>query len=90
MLCNFGYARGRCCWFPEQAGADAHRFSAWQEEGGALRVVWIVEREFEPVAHGEFHYDRVQWGAETSGSIIELQAQAFARSWMSRTAVELR
>jgi hypothetical protein len=74
--CNFGYVRGRCPSFPEAARADAHRFTAWESNGG-LRVVWVVERDYEPVEYGE-----LEWRPDAE---ILIQSCAFAR-WAWRRA----
>ena len=63
--CNFGYGRGRCPWFPASSEADAVRF-AWRSE----RLMWILEREYAPVAHG--FCDEGTRGAE-----MDRQAAAF-------------
>lgn len=81
--CNFGYARGRCPSFPEDAAADAHRFTAWEMDGG-LRVVWVVERDYAPVEHGEFEW---RPDADPLAGVAEeqllVQGCAFARwVWM--------
>jgi len=83
--CNFGYVRGRCPSFPEDARADAHRFTAWESNGG-LRVVWVVERDYQPVEYGEFEW-RPDADPPRGAAPVEILIQgcAFAR-WAWRRA----
>lgn len=48
-LCNFGYARGRCERFPDQAPADCVRLSI-QPSG---RVIYVLEHRYTPIEHGD-------------------------------------
>jgi hypothetical protein len=66
-LCNLGYARGRCRHFPAEAAADAVRFSP-EERGGAVRLLYILEREHVPVEFG---------AAEALPEPLATQAAAF-------------
>jgi hypothetical protein len=45
--CNFGYARHRCEVFPEDASADAVRFTTIDG-----LIIFIVEKDYLPVRHG--------------------------------------
>lgn len=42
-LCNFGYARGVCSRFPQDAPVDAARFSGES---------YVLERDHRPIEHG--------------------------------------
>ena len=50
-LCNHGYARGRCAYFPESCQADAVRFSMVSED--PPRLIYILEKDYAPLEHGE-------------------------------------
>jgi len=54
-LCNCGYARGRCAYFPLDSEADAVRFAP---NGSAIEgeqaLVYILEKDHAPLAYGEF------------------------------------
>jgi hypothetical protein len=83
-LCNCGYARGRCDRFPDDATADAVRFSVVSEAEGVLRIIWVVEREHVPVEHRELEYS-VASGAfvePPSSDIVLAQARAFVESYL--------
>ncbi len=47
-VCNCGYARGLCAHFPNDANADAVRFSIVGE-----RLIYILEKDHAPLEHGE-------------------------------------
>lgn len=47
-VCNSGYARGHCAHFPDDAGADAVRFSFTGE-----RLIYIFEKDHAPLEYGE-------------------------------------
>ena len=55
MICNFGYAKGRCRHFPESAN-DAVRFSIPSSTSEQIHLIWITEREHAPTAHGSSLY----------------------------------
>jgi hypothetical protein len=83
-LCNCGYARSRCDRFPDEAIADAVRFSVVSEAEEALRIVWVVEQEHSPVEHRELEYS-VASGAfvePPSNEILLAQARAFVESYL--------
>jgi hypothetical protein len=70
-LCNCGYARGKCAYFPSQGHADAVRFASQ-----GLGMIYILEKDHVPVAFGEFR--------ETEhGTAIVAQARAFFESLSS-------
>jgi hypothetical protein len=72
--CNCGYARGRCAHFPEDARADAVRFSMAGE-----RLIYIFEKNHAPLEHGEVG------AAETREPLASL-ARAFRESYGRATA----
>jgi hypothetical protein len=45
--CNFGYGRGECPRFPEDAFADAVRFARYKGD-----IVYVLEKDYVPVEHG--------------------------------------
>lgn len=65
--CNFGYGRDRCPHFPSVSAADAVRFSL-----RGNRIVWILEKDCAPVAHGYLE--------DCPDAIVRLQGEAFRRS----------
>lgn len=65
-LCNCGYARRRCAYFPDECAADAVRFA--QLSPG--RILYILEKDHAPLTFGEFRE------AEHGAAIIA-QARAF-------------
>ena len=73
--CNCGYARGRCAHFPEDAAADAVRFSM----GSEGRLIYILEKDHAPLEHGEVD------AAETREPLGSL-ARAFRESYGRTTA----
>jgi hypothetical protein len=81
-LCNCGYARGLCDRFPEDAAADAVRFSVKDDNGGLIRLVYVVEKDHAPVEHGELEYDGAVTGQHTE--LLHAQARAFAESYLRR------
>ena len=85
-LCNCGYARGRCDRFPDDAAADAVRFSVTGDQDGQVRVVYIIEKNHSPAEHGALEYSIA--GAELSGirtsELLAGQAGAFLQSYLRR------
>lgn len=77
-LCNCGYARGRCAYFPADHEADAVRFSA-QAQTDAPRIIYILEKGHAPLSFGEFR-------EAEHGAAIVAQAQAFLESLLSETS----
>ena len=73
--CNCGYARGRCAHFPDDAGADAVRFSMAGE-----RLIYIFEKDHAPVEHGEMD------GATETREPLASLARAFRESYGRATA----
>jgi hypothetical protein len=83
-LCNYGYARGACEHFPADSPADAVRFSATQEDGSRLRLVYVLEKDHVPAQFGMLEYD-VPAGALLTpppDPLLARQAEAFARSYL--------
>jgi hypothetical protein len=69
-LCNCGYARGRCAYFPDESAADAVRFA---QGAGTSNLIYILEKDHAPVAFGEFR-------EAEHGAAIVAQARAFMGS----------
>ncbi len=69
-LCNCGYARGRCAYFPEESRADAVRFAPQPSEQGDAAILYIFENEHAPVDFGVFR-------EQDHGVAIVAQARAF-------------
>jgi hypothetical protein len=78
--CNFGYARGRCARFPVTETVDAIRLTAWECEGGALELQYILEGNHEPLRHGRLTADA---GSDLPGA-LHSQAKAFVSSYRRR------
>lgn len=87
-LCNCGYARFRCSHFPEDAAADAVRFSILADDGARVELVYVVEKDHSPAEHGRLVYvpeeDRLD-GPHTS-ELLARQARAFLESRKRRVA----
>lgn len=64
--CNFGYGRGLCPRFPDDAAADAVRFTHYQGQ-----FIYILEREYSPIEHGA-------GGTLDASTILGHQAAIFA------------
>ena len=73
-ICNCGYARGSCAHFPDDAGADAVRFSMAGE-----RLIYIFEKDHAPLEHGEVEATEMR---EPLASL----ARAFRESYGRATA----
>jgi hypothetical protein len=73
QVCNVGYARGRCPSFASDTQADAVRFSAQRGEDGLVRLVWVLEKDHAPLAHGEV-------GRDSGDGPLASQIRAFLES----------
>lgn len=82
--CNVGYARDRCPRFPKDAGSDAFRFSVVSDEGGALKIFYIVERGHAPVEHGTIECAGGQFVNGHLGETLQKQARAYVESYLRR------
>lgn len=69
-LCNCGYARGRCAYFPADHEGDAVRFAAQDQGADAPQIIYILEKNHAPLAFGEFR-------EAGHGTAIVAQARAF-------------
>ncbi|MEO7145590.1 MAG: hypothetical protein ABI165_19010 [Bryobacteraceae bacterium] len=88
-LCNMGYARGRCRSFPEDAAADAVRFSVSHDDARLVRIQFIMEREHTPLEHGVLEY-AIESGTFPGGgpeTLVHRQARMFAESYLRRKAI---
>ncbi len=88
-FCNSGYARGKCCRFPEQAEADAVRFSIDRHEQQEIRLIYVFERDYGPARHGQMAYD-ANCGRFTEAPDerrLCAQAERFLESYLRRRIV---
>ena len=74
-VCNCGYAGGRCDRFPA-GSADAVRFSVIGEQGPALRILYVFEKDHFPARHAV-----AEPGAEIADPVLAAQIRAFAESY---------
>jgi len=72
-LCNMGYARGRCEFFPAGTVGDAIRFSMRKGATEPPSVVYVIERDHSPIEHGDFDPGQ-------TASILAAQGRAFIES----------
>ncbi len=77
-ICNCGYGRGACSWFPADGEADAVRFSVITESNGASTVRYILERDYSPLSHGTF-----EWPGDAPDGLAS-QAAAFMDAYGAR------
>jgi hypothetical protein len=86
--CNCGYARYGCEHFPEDAAADAVRFSVLLDSGGRIELVYVVEKDYAPAEHGHLVYvaDEDRWEGPHTSELLARQARAFLESHRSRVA----
>jgi len=82
--CNFGYARGACAHFPDDAGPDAVRFTIVQADSTAIRLYFVQERDHHPFAHGPLDYSLTEGFSEAPGPLLERQASAYIASYRRR------
>lgn len=87
-LCNLGYARGSCDRFPVGGGPDAVRFNISSDDGGPIRIAWVIERDHFPFSHGS-----LAWSLESGDFLPPLpdehlvrQALAYLASYRRRKA----
>jgi hypothetical protein len=87
-FCNLGYARGRCPRFPADDGPDAVRFTIISDDGAALRLYYVLERDHHPFAHGALEFSVAQNKLTTpaEGAQTAAQARAYAASYLRRTS----
>jgi hypothetical protein len=79
-LCNRGYARGQCDRFPEEAPADAVRFSIIGEDNGRIQLLYVLERDHAPLEHGPLEFAGTLQGAG-GREVLAAQARAFVASY---------
>jgi len=84
--CNMGYARGRCPRFPVAAAADAVRFCISGDSGDLVQVMYAIEQNHHPRAHGTVEYARSSgtFGAGKLDAHLECQARAYIASYLRR------
>jgi hypothetical protein len=83
-LCNLGYARGSCQHFPANEGPDAVRFTIQHDEGDAVRLYYVMERDHHPYAHGRLAYSRERAALENppEGEVLPRQACCYVESYL--------
>lgn len=97
-FCNMGYASS-CAWAPQERQWDAVRFSIsapqagekrfdLSQVGGArvLRLIYVCERDHQPVAHGDLEYDvaRSAWLSRHNDARIQKMAECFLESYLKK------
>jgi hypothetical protein len=85
--CALGYARGRCPHFPQgNDGADAVRFTICGDDGARLQLLYVLERDHHPFAHGrlEFSLAVSQFVPSSLEGIFRRQAEAYVESYLAR------
>ena len=87
VCCHLGYARGQCARFPtDDAGADAVRFTVSRDNGGSLVLLYVLERNHHPFAHGpmEYSFAAARFVQSPPGEIVCRQAEAYVESYLRR------
>ena len=92
LFCNLGYARGHCPRFPAGHGPDAVRFTIVADDGAALRLYYVLERDHRPFAHGplEFSVAQNELTTPAEGALTAVQARAYAASYLRRRSESRR
>ena len=86
-LCNCGYARGVCDRFPQDAPADAVRFSVTADEPGPFRIVYILEKDHAPVEFDTLEFSPAKTLlTPVANQILARQADAFLQSRLTFAA----
>jgi hypothetical protein len=88
-LCNLGYARGSCEFFPAGEGPDAVRFTISRDDGqGLIGIAWVMERDHLPFSHGSLDYSSESGEFLASPAVDGLgrQALAYVRTYQRRKA----
>lgn len=86
-LCHLGYARGQCRRFPAaDPGADAVRFTIQRDDGHALHLYYVLERDHHPFLHGPLQYSVTCARFEQApvNAIVSRQAEAYVASYLRR------
>ena len=84
-LCHLGYARGKCPRFPaDDPGADAVRFSISRDDGSAVYLYYVLERDHHPSRHGPLEYTRAlgRFVAPPPDAAVCRQAEAYLASYL--------
>lgn len=90
-FCNLGYARGACPRFPVDGGngePDAVRFTISRDDGHAVEVYYVVERDHHPFAHGGLKFCRAAAAflEPAPTELLDRQAGAYIISYLRRKA----
>jgi hypothetical protein len=84
LSCNLGYARGQCCRFPDDAGADAVRFTISHRDATGLLLYYVMERDHHPFAHGPLEYSFTAGFRPMDNALLQRQATAYVESYQRR------
>jgi hypothetical protein len=88
-VCNLGYARDSCGRFPGGEGPDAARFSISADDGTAVRVAWVLERDHHPFDHGSITFlraDSIFQASQVSPAVLRLAGAYVARYLEAKSA----
>lgn len=90
--CNLGYARGRCPHFPGGDAPDAVRFCVSRDDGPAIGLLFVIERDHRPHAHGSLEFLRESEGLAVppENPLLARQAEAYARAYLRRAAAPVQ
>ncbi|HUA20116.1 MAG TPA: hypothetical protein VMB25_15315 [Bryobacteraceae bacterium] len=83
-VCNVGYGRKRCEWFPEASATDAVRFHISEDSGKLVRIQYVFEKDCWP---GENGFLECRAGGDFAGApdeTLQRQAEAFLHSYWRR------
>ncbi len=85
--CNVGYAKS-CTRLPADRHADAVRFAMGEERDGVLRVLFVCERAYLPVGHGELLYDKAHssWATKHDEPCVQRMAECYVQAQLARRA----
>lgn len=85
QFCNFGYAREKCPRCPTE-GPDAVRFAISKDREGVIGILWVVEKDHLPFAHGKLEYSRAEgrFPEPSTDALVAQQAYAYVSSYLHR------
>jgi hypothetical protein len=82
--CNLGYARGQCARFPAGEGPDAVRFTVERDAADGLSILYAIERDHYPYAHGTIRVAPGGGVLQAPEELLGRQAAAYAESYRRR------
>ena len=85
-LCNLGYAAQRCSRFPENADADAVRFTVARADQCLIGLYYVAEKNHLPHSHGQLEYSRNagEFTIPHANANLQRQAEAYLASYLRR------